>query len=735
LFGVFIVLPFFRVFDQSLLSNIHIVIAVLALAFIVAGLFLNRLERVTKLLLNYLIPLAISSIAIHFFLKTYDSAQIKITLLETVGPIILIVWIVRRLAEGTFAPPPNRKYAVYPALLFLLSGILSFAFSQFKLETFEPGLLRRISYIGVFLAVVYEYDRSHDFKRIMQWVLASCLLITSYGLIQYGGFDWHIWAGAFGDRIFSTFGNPNFLGAWLVLVFPLAIVSALLAALKERWYYFGLILFLVLLMLLNAAFTYTMGSWIGIAAATIVFVLLSVLYLIKGDPRLLKGIAGGIIVSMVLITISGVFLMSQKRPRSITFRLFTWGAAIKMISEPIPDFASPARAFLFGHGIESFNLVYPAYRRPEIFHLEGRHNTQTDHAHNEYLEVFFDEGVLGLVIFLWLLTSIYYAGFKRLSLIGMGSVKSDEEYYLLALMAGTLGMLIHAALDVNPRFVSSGFILWVFLALIVIQSTPLKKDSVKKGKNIKENFSISPFKFILTVLLLSVGIYQSVLAHRRFRANIYHNQAIALSKQRRWDEATEYYHRVQENHPSFIMAYYFEGNVYNDRLSEAKRRGDEESAEMYYEQAIETYSEKVRAMYPNYVQLHFQEGMLHMRSGNFDKALKSFRRYLNIVDPVYTHTYFRVAEIYARDNNVEKALWYMQEATRRKPEDKEAYINLANLYKFAQKYDRVEETYLRALENVEKNQDRSEIARQLAAFYREIGLDDKAIELLENFDI
>ena len=62
-----------------------------------------------------------------------------------------------------------------------------------------------------------------------------------------------------------------------------------------------------------------------------------------------------------------------------------------MISEPL--FYKPMKALYFGHGIESFKLVYPSYRRPEIFHIEGKHNTETDHAHNEFIEIFYDEGL------------------------------------------------------------------------------------------------------------------------------------------------------------------------------------------------------------------------------------------------------------------------------------------------------------------------------------------------------
>ncbi len=727
LFVLLIIAPFFRLFDGYILQNIHLIIAAAGIGGVILGAVLNKLEEYSEFLLKYIIPVALSTIAVHFFLQTYDSAQIKITILETAGPIILMIWLVRRIKLGSFIPPSTRKYAVIPALLFFISGLVSFLFSNFRLETFEPGLLRRIVYIGVFLAVIYEYDREKDFMRIMRWVLASAALITSYGLVQYLGWDWHIWAGAFGQRIFSTFGNPNFLGAWLVLIFPLALIQAIV---KKKWYYF----LLTALILINAAFTYTMGSWLGIFAAVTVLVILGVLYLVKGNPALLKKIAGGIVLFLFVVTISGIVALSMRRPRSITFRLFTWGASMKMISEPIADFASPLRALLIGHGIESFNLVYPAYRRPEIFHLEGRHNTQTDHAHNEYVEVLFDEGLFGFVVFIWLLVLIYYAGFKRLSLLGVGGEVSINDYYLVAVLSGTLGMLVHAGLDVNPRFVSSGYILWVFLALLIVQSTPFKKKTEKRLKD-KKNIIPKYMQIFLVSVLLAAGVRQTLLAHGRFIANMHHNQAIAFSKRRMWDRAVKHYHKVQERHPAFIMAYYFEGNVYNDRLSEAVRKGEREEAEKYYRKAIKTYSDKVRAMYPNYVQLHFQEGMLHMRFGNTQEALKSFRRYLNIVDPVYTPTYFRLGEIYAREGKMEQARLYMEEAVRRKPDEIDTYMNLANLFRVMRNPGGAVDTYLMALDNLDGEDELKQVARGLSELYMALGEKEKAADITEKFGL
>ncbi|MFW6129693.1 MAG: O-antigen ligase family protein [Atribacterota bacterium] len=715
LFLLFVIFPFFRVFNGELLSNTHNIIAIAGLGGVILGIIFNKLDKYLNYLIRYLLPIVISTIAVDFFLKTYDSAQIKITLLEIGGPLILILWIIKRINIGNFKIQPSRKYAFYPAAAFMLSGIISFALSQFKLETFEPGFLRRISYLGVFIVTVFEFNREEDFYRIVNWVLASLLVVVVYGLFQYFGVDWHIWKGAFGRNVFSTFGNPNFYAAWLVLVLPLVGAKFMIT---RKWYYVPL----GLAVIFSIYATSTKGSWLGLAVAISVFVVLATLYLIEGDTKKLKKIALGIVIGVVIFAAGGITWFSIKRVDSIRFRLFTWGATMKMVSEPV--FVSPLKSVSFGHGIESFKLVYPAYRRPEIFHIEGKHNTETDHAHNEFMEVFFDEGIVGLTVFIWLLISIYYTAIKRLNSLGIGVESSKHKIYLVGLISGTVGMLAHASVSVHVRFVSSGYILWTFLGFIVVHTAPIRKEERKENE--REKY-LSGLKFILIMILLGAGAYNSFTASRRFLANIYHNKAIAYSKQRSWNNALHYYDLVQRYHPSFVMAYYFEGNVYNDRLSEALNNKNKEKAIKNYELALKAYK-KVRTMYPHYVQIYFQEGIMHLKVGNVKDAEKSFRKYLNIVDPVYPYTYFRMGMIKARQGKAEQAQWYLQEPPRRKPNVIEGYLNLANVYLMQKKYKKAEDTFFTGLE---KNKNNKRLLTALGNLYERLDKNQKAIQTYE----
>ena len=136
-----------------------------------------------------------------------------------------------------------------------------------------------------------------------------------------------------------------------------------------------------------------------------------------------------------------------------------------------------------GTGVGSFPPVYPAFRRPPIFHIEGKHNTETDHAEDEYLEELFDNGIIGFGVFLWLIISTLVIGFKSLNQMMMDSSPKDKRappqvYDLLGYIVAFIGMLGHNFFDVSLRFVSSGVYLGLLPSMII---------NLSRGKGLYES--------------------------------------------------------------------------------------------------------------------------------------------------------------------------------------------------------------------------------------------------------
>lgn len=187
-------------------------------------------------LLAYGLPLLYFLVTTSFYLKTYDSAQVKITFVQIGVSLLLFIWFVKILVEGHFPFKRSDLVFVAPFFAWFLSGLISFAYAPYKLWPMEEAL-RRFFYIILALIVIAEFRSEERMARLWRWLFAAALVSVGYGVIQYidkrfflgqpAGVDPFIWRGAFGYRVFSTFGNPNFYGNFLVIITPLILATVI----------------------------------------------------------------------------------------------------------------------------------------------------------------------------------------------------------------------------------------------------------------------------------------------------------------------------------------------------------------------------------------------------------------------------------------------------------------------------------------------------------------------------
>ena len=711
----------------------------------------NKLINYYGKVISFGLPITIFLVAIMFYLRTYDSCQIKITIFQMGAAIVITSWLMKYLELGRFPWTRSSLLVILPALLFLLSGIVSHVFfSPFKATSLEE-LIRRILYVGTFLVIYSEMNDFLTFRRLILWMSLAGILSALYGLIQHFGMDPFIWKGAFGNRIFSTFGNPNFFSAYLVLLSPLMLVQVNVNDLKETKkavlglftvsaaavlycvtqlipketyeklggmgaFAFSFIvgnnvvafsLFTLLCIgifvyiklknkiaflsfycvFINIILTNSKASYIGVAAAICAFTILSAFFLSNVDKKTRNKFLLFFISAIVIFTSIGVLYLTSKRIDSIRFRIFTWLSTKQMIDE------HPIR----GTGIGTFKITYPSVRREEIFHIEGKHNTETDHPENEHIEIWYDEGIIGYGIFVWMITVLFVLGIRKL--VWDADKNKIEHRYLIGILAGITGMLFHNMMCVNMRFVSSGFSFWIMLGLTASYFSGQYKGPVNKQKKIVIPISLrragqAALGFLLIFVFLPYF-------YRLFMADIYHNIAIAYSKAAQWENAIVNYNKVIQNNADYTMTHYFLGNVYNDRWDMNKKYnvnwGDKDfQPRDDAERALSKYAD-VKKLSPNYVQVHFQEGSVYEKLGMWDKAIENYKKAVKI-DPVYAPTYFKMGWCYVQEKQWDKAEEVYSKAITWNPNFVQAYVNLANVYYMEEKFELAYQTYKKAYE-------------------------------------
>jgi len=632
-----------------------------------------------------LTPVLCFLVAVGFYLKTYDSATIKITFTQIGGTLLIGLFLLRRLESGLRFSREEALF-VLPVLAYFLWGCFSYIKSPFKMWASFDEFWRRGIYTGLFLIAFFEFRKLGDVKYFTTVLLITCFTVCFYGIIQKLRLDPYAWKDAFGHRRFSTFGNPNFFGAWLVglTAFPLCyffkarhmIVKVLYAG------FFFLIVY-------NIHLTVAKGSFLGAAGTTICAVILMAIFAgFMNRKKVMKFLKIGI--PFFIAGVIGLVYLAGN-PTSYRFRIFTWMSGMEMTKKhPV-----------VGTGIGSFKEVYPMFRHPEIFHIEGKHNTETDHFHCEFLEVFFDEGFIGFGIYLLILFITFYSAVGKLGKIERVTGSSarpelvDRTFLIIAWLSGAVGMLTQAAMSVHMRFVSSGHIFWLILGIVGALTFPEKE---KKQFRIKMNDLV---KILLEFAVVLITVYFIVFFRRFFIADVNHNIAIAYSKQGNWERALYHYDRVLRNWPRFIMAHYFTGNVYNDRwnltpgynplwdkgLPKGTKRIDPQRTIAKYDDVL--------SLAPNYVQVHYQEGNIYLKMGKFEKAIEKFNKAMDI-DPVFPLSPFRKGYCLVRLNRLTEAEAAFKQAIERKKDFTEAYTNLANVLYLQKKNDEAEFYYKKA---------------------------------------
>lgn len=403
-------------------------------------------------------------VSISFFTGTYDTAQVKLTLLHTGATVLLGLWAALKIAEWK-SPFTRQNFPfLFPICAYLGWNIISFICGPFHLESAEE-FIRLLMYGGIMLLIAAEFTQK-DIRTLTKFIIIAAWISFAYGALQivdgfWPGADFLPWRGFFTRRIFSTHANPNFFGAFVV--FASAVAGAQYLATRKKS-----LLVLLGLGLVELFFTESKGAWLayGAAAAVGTFLFTNRIFPTKHIKKLNLAAAGVLLAALIL---AGTY--TAKRFQSVSFRSFTWLAAFEMVQD------SP----VIGTGPGSFKIIYPAYKRPQIFYIENSHNTETQHAENEYLEQWATTGTVGLAIFLWLLAFVFICAWKNLQTASQLSAEERERvFYLLGYATALAGLMIHAFVDISLRFASSGLLFAVFIGVIIALSNPPQEDNSKE---------------------------------------------------------------------------------------------------------------------------------------------------------------------------------------------------------------------------------------------------------------
>lgn len=280
---------------------------------------------------------------------------------------------------------------------------------------------RYASYV-VLAMVVGAVSAAPARRRVVLWafVLSSSTAI-GIGFRQYlsptQGIGMEGLDAVVATRIFSTFENPNFFAEFLVLAFA----ATLMLVIAERGWTRSVCTVALSAQAIALLLTYTRGSWLALAVGlavglTMVNVRLVIPFLV-GGAALLPIVPGAVARVVSMFSLEG----------TASFRLILWRISGLAIQE------RP----LFGAGIGRY---YEAFRDVMLTHPEIGMGFLVYGAHNSYFQLTAETGIIGGILFAWM---VFEAG--RMGLFYNSRI-TDTRVRLqnAALTAGLVALALNA---------------------------------------------------------------------------------------------------------------------------------------------------------------------------------------------------------------------------------------------------------------------------------------------------
>ena len=370
-----------------------------------------------------------------------------------------------------------RGPGLIPLAIFLAATIVSVFFTESIYPSLKQLLFLLACLSGYMLASVLGRDRK--IAAVMVWGTAlSALFICLFGIRDYaistggGAKFWQALLSS-GDhmRLFGTFINPGFFAGFLVITIPITLGLYLVTRRASFAALAGLAFITQALAILLTGTKFGIAS---LAAALLVFFILAIATKSLSRVRLKRLLLIAVISLPLLLVFSSPFTSRVREAgsggaqvHSTQFRKYAWLSTINMIKD------NP----LTGVGPGVYDTAYTRYA------IAG----PTKHAHQSYLQIAAESGVLALAAFLAALFALAYAAIKgTFKFTAQPSEDNDawddlvplNAWRLLscAIFAAISGSAIRNLVDSDWYIIGIALPFWVLMGVLVSRLSLTDKD-------------------------------------------------------------------------------------------------------------------------------------------------------------------------------------------------------------------------------------------------------------------
>lgn len=663
-------------------------------------------------LIVFLFQFLLFTVPLFFTTNTDELFEFnKMVLTYALTVIILCSWCLRMVLEKKVIF--QRTRFDIPILFFLVSQIVSTVLSMHPQTSmmgyysrFHGGLLSTLTYLSLYYAFVSNI-RKTDLQKIFVSLFSSSLVVSIYAIFEHfghstscllitGSFDVSCWIQDVKTRVFATFGQPNWLAAYLVMIVPL---STILAAITKHKY---LSLFYAATSIFGFAallFTQSRSGFLGIVGAVTVLCL-GYLTLSKlrssitsssTNKRVLAAMGVFCVLSAVIFgtpyTPSLQTLTAQKETsetiqnneNSSVNRLEIGGTDSGEIRKIVWTGAIDIwkRYPFFGSGVETF--AYSYYKdRPLSHNNVSEWDFLYNKAHNEYLNFLATTGLFGLSTYL--LLQIWFS----LSLVKVGltpKLDKNTRLILLALLAGYTAVSISNFFGFSTVMIGILFFLFPAFMVVYLEENSITTLIEKSTKKTPTDESIIPYIGVTLIGFTTVIVLGSIF--RYWHADTLFSQGKSYLGIGEYAQGFNLLDKAIQENPEEAAYYDALADSYSQVVSQLHSQGEATMAGQLTQGAL-SLSAKALELNPAHLNYYKTQIRVYVNLANNDpsyleKAVQTTRIAIDKA-PTDPKLEFTLAQILKAQGKDQDALLSLERTVALKPNYESAWQLLAEIY-------------------------------------------------------